>query len=399
MTEKLYYSDSHCFAFEAKLLAVTGDEKHPGHFLLELDRTAFFPEGGGQSADTGRIGAMSVLDVQEKEGRIFHRVLVPEGAEPPQAGAQVSCVLDGETRWRRMQNHSGEHVFSGLVHRHYGYDNVGFHMGHPYMQIDFSGEMTWEQLQEIEREANEAVRADLPVLTSFPESSALREMSYRSKLELTENVRIVEIPGIDCCACCAPHVSRTGEIGLIKLISAERHKGGVRLELVCGLDALEAVNGMQKSVAAISNLLSAKREEIFPAAERLLAERDTLRLRLAGVERELLEERAQAEEETEGNLVCFLSPGYSEAARREMVNRLVKKCGGMAAVFSGTDGEGYLYIIGSEHSDLRQRAREINAGICGRGGGRSEMISGSCTAEEKTIRAWFAADAGKGETV
>lgn len=397
MTEKLYYQDSHCFAFEAEITSVEPDAKKPGVVLVTLNRTAFFPEGGGQQADTGSIGSYRVLDVHEKGGRILHTVSLPEGAEAPTVGESYSCTLDAEQRLRRMQNHSGEHVFSGLVHRHYGFDNVGFHMGHAGMQIDFSGEISWEQLLMLEQEANEVVRADLPVITSFPEEEALKAMEYRSKLELTENVRIVEIPGVDRCACCAPHVAHTGEIGLVKVLSAERHKGGVRLELICGMPALEEANAMQKSVTEISNLLSVKRGEVSTAVEKLLGERDSARFRLAGLEKELLLLRAEAIAATDGDILLFLEDGYSDNARREMVNTLMTKCGGIAAVFSGSEETGYKYLMGSLHEDLRQKAKAINAGIGGRGGGRPEMITGSCTGKEAAIRAWFGSAERKGE--
>ena len=239
MTEKLFYLDSHLFEFEAEVLSCRA-AKHG--WELVLDRTAFFPEGGGQPYDTGAIGPARVLEVHEREGEIRHlcdRELAP---------GKYACAVDAEKRLRRMQNHSGEHVFSGLTHKRYGAENVGFHMAADCMTIDFSGELSEEQLRQVERAANEVVRRDLPIRTWFPEPQALAAMDYRSKLELTEDVRIVEIEGVDRCACCAPHVSRTGEVGLVKILDAERHRGGMRLSVVCGLDALGILDGYQQSV-------------------------------------------------------------------------------------------------------------------------------------------------------
>ena len=261
MTEKLYYLDSHLFEFEATVLAAREEKRG---WEIVLDRTAFFPEGGGQPADTGMIGPARVLDVHEREGEIRHlcdRELAP---------GTYACAVDRAKRLRRMQNHSGEHVFSGLTHQKYGAENVGFHMAADCMTIDFDKELSFEQLSEIEYEANLAVRANIPVRTFYPSPEELKVLEYRSKKELAGAVRIVEIAGIDRCACCAPHVRATGEIGAIKLLTAERHRGGVRLSLICGMDALDDYRRKQDSAAAISALLSAKRDEIAPAVERLL---------------------------------------------------------------------------------------------------------------------------------
>ena len=284
-----------------------------------------------------------------------------------------------------MQNHSGEHIVSGLAHKLYGCENVGFHMGEDCMTIDFDRELSWQQLMEIETLANEAVRDNLPVLCSFPEGEALEKLEYRSKLELTENVRIVEIPGIDRCACCAPHVERTGEIGLIKIMEAERHRGGVRLSLCCGMLALKDYRVKQENIAAISQALSAKRHETAGAVSRLLAEQQRGKERIAALSMELARLKAERCPDTEGNLVVFDNV-LDEVALRELVNLLMEKCGGIAAAFSGSDEAGYRYIMGSRHVDLRRCAKEINRLIDGRGGGKPQMIQGSAAASAEQIR-------------
>ena len=159
MTEKLYYIDSHMHRFTA---VCTACRDTGGRYAVTLDRTAFFPEGGGQLADTGSIGQVRVLDVHERGGEVWHYTAVP--LEP---GREYECALDYEQRLRRMQNHSGEHVVSGHIHALYGADNVGFHMGTEFMTIDLSRELTWDELMEVEHRANETVRADLPVKTWF----------------------------------------------------------------------------------------------------------------------------------------------------------------------------------------------------------------------------------------
>ena len=379
MTEKLYYLDSHLFEFEATVLAAREEKRG---WEIVLDRTAFFPEGGGQPADTGMIGRARVLDVHEREGEIRHL------CDRELASGTYACTVDAEKRLRRMQNHSGEHVFSGLTHQKYGAENVGFHMAADCMTIDFDKELSFEQLSEIEYEANLAVRANIPVRTFYPSPEELKVLEYRSKKELAGAVRIVEIAGIDRCACCAPHVRATGEIGAIKLLTAERHRGGVRLSLICGMDALDDYRRKQDSAAAISALLSAKRDEIAPAVERLLESEAKLKERASILGMRCAAMRAEAIAPTEGN-ICIFDEGLSEAAARELVNRLTEKTGGVAALFLADGAGAWRYIIGSRRVDLRSAAKAINAGVSGRGGGRPEMIQGSAAASEQEIASFF----------
>ena len=377
---RLYYEDSHIHEFEA---VVTGIYETKNGIAVTLDKTAFFPEGGGQSADTGFIGSVRVTDVREREGEILHYV-----NSSLTVGEKYDCSLDWEQRYRRMQNHSGEHIVSGISHTLHGVENVGFHMGMDGMTIDFDRELTWEELMEIERRANEAVRADLPLSARFPDSAELETMEYRSKLELTHDVRIVEIPGIDRCACCAPHVYRTGEVGFIKILDFMRHRGGIRVTLVCGMDALDVVRTMQENVTDVSRLLSAKRHECGKAVERVLAEGAKQKERIAALSMELARMKAESIPETEGS-ICVFDEVLDDTALRELVNLLMDKCGLAAAAFSGNDEKGYNYIIGSKHIDLRANTRAINAGIGGRGGGRPEMIQGSASFGRESIEEFF----------
>ncbi len=379
MTEKLYYEDAYLHEFTA---LVTACEAGKSGYLIELDRTAFFPEGGGQPADTGRIGEAVIRDVHEKDGRIWHHA-----DRTLEVGETVSCAIDFEQRRRRMQNHSGEHVFSGTIHRLYGLNNVGFHMGADCMTVDFDGELSEEQLTAAETLANEAVRENLPIRVFFPEREELAKLSYRSKKELEGAVRLVEIPGVDLCACCAPHVRQTGEIGLIKLLSAERHRGGVRLELLCGLDALEDYRRRQAESGAVSRLLSVPKEKVASAVERQLEVQAGQKERIAALSLALAAKIAEAQPETDGNLVAF-DELLDEIALRELTNLLMAKCR-VAAVFSPSGDGGWRYIIGSRSVDLRAGARDINAGISGRGGGSPGMIQGRASADADRIRTFF----------
>lgn len=378
MTEKLYYLDSHQFDFEARVLSCREAKRG---WEVVLDRTAFFPEGGGQPFDTGVIGPARVLEVHEREGEVRHlcdRELAP---------GLYACAVDAEKRLRRMQNHSGEHIFSGLTHQRHGAENVGFHMAADCMTIDFDKELSWEELSAIEYAANEAVRANIPVRTFYPSPEELAALEYRSKKELEGAVRIVEIEGVDRCACCAPHVYSTGEIGLIKLLTAERHRGGVRLTLICGMDALDDYRRKQESAAAVSAMLSAKRDEIAPAVARLMEAQDRLKERASILGMRYAALRAETIAPGEGH-ICLFEEAMSEAAARELVNRLTEKTAGAAALFL-KEGELWRYVIGSRTLDLRALAKEINAGVKGRGGGRPEMIQGSASASAAEIEAFF----------
>ena len=380
MTERLYYEDSHLFDFTAAVLRCERDGEI---WKTVLDRTAFFPEGGGQPGDRGTLGGVRVTDTHEKNGEVIHfcEAPLPEGET-------VSGSVDRELRLGRMQNHSGEHIFSGTAHRLFGCSNVGFHMSEDGMTLDFDCEMDAEQVRRIETLANEAVRENLPVKVWYPSPEELKALEYRSKKELEGAVRIVEIPGVDRCACCAPHVVRTGEIGVIKVLSFERHRGGIRLNLVCGMQALEDYRARQQSVAEISALLSARRGEVTAAVQRILQEKEALKEKNAALAMELIRFKAEQQAETEGN-ICLFEAIPDEIAMRELTNLLMEKCGGLAAVFFPGEEGVFRYIIGSRTRDLRKEAKAINAGIGGRGGGRPEMIQGSARESEETIRSFL----------
>ena len=380
MTKKLYDEDSHLSEFEAVVLSCVpaGEYWH-----VVLDRTAFFPEGGGQSADTGLLNDVHVLDVQEVQGEILHTT-----DAPLRAGALVQGELDWPKRFRRMQAHSGEHIISGLVHARLGYRNVGFHLGDDAVTMDYDGELTQEDTAAIEFLANYAVWEDVAVAAEYPSPEELQRMEYRSKLALTENVRIVTIEGYDVCACCAPHVSHTGEIGAIKIIDRMRHRGGTRLTMICGIDAIRQYRSLFDEAAALSNLLSVPKDQLVPAVERLFAERDALQRQLSAREEKLNALRLKSLPLNAKDIVV-IDEFDDPDAMRELVNAGMERCTGVCAAFSGDDSQGYRYIIGSRSIDLRARAKEINSALNGRGGGRPTMIQGSCSVKESQIRQFF----------
>ncbi|MBO5648765.1 MAG: hypothetical protein J6S76_02485 [Clostridia bacterium] len=380
MTTLLYNQSSYLREFTAVVLTCEAAEEG---YHVTLDRTAFFPEGGGQAADTGTLGSAFVTDVRMQGDTVVHTV-----TESVQPGSIVTCSIDWDIRYDRMQNHTGEHLLSGILHALYGYDNVGFHLGDSFMTLDTSGELTADQLADLERRANEAVYANVPVEITYPDPIYLSSMEYRAKLELTENVRIVTIPGWDACACCAPHVARTGEIGMIRILSAVRWKGGMRLTVRCGRRALSDSRMRAEVLGQIAQALSAKPEEAYEAVLRLMSNITELKGEVLRLKRELLDLQLAEVADTTGSICLFVPGGDGEMLRRA-VNACVNRCGGICGAFSGSDEDGYLFAIGSQTVPLRARAKEITGALLGRGGGSDAMISGTSRASETVIRAYF----------
>lgn len=381
MTERLYWTDSHCREFSGKVLSCQQEKER---WAVVLDKTAFFPEGGGQSADTGRLGGVQVVDVRERGAEVVHYC-----TGPLNEGEVVAGCLDWPERFQRMQFHSGEHIVSGLAHRLWGCNNVGFHMNREFVTLDFDRELSGEQLAELEAAANAVIWDNRPVRTFFPSREELAALDYRSKKEIEGQVRLAEFPQVDLCACCAPHVNHTGEIGMIRLVDSMRHRGGIRLTMLAGKLAWEDAKRKTAAVENISRLLSVPRDDVTVGVERLSRELEECRFKLRQMEFQRLQKRAEALETVEGNLCLFEEPGVDMNALRELVNVAVTRCGGVAAAFTGSDDTGWKYIIGSRHVDLRANAKAINAAIGGRGGGSSEMIQGSAGAKAADIRAFF----------
>ncbi len=377
MTEKLFYEDSHMITFSAIVVAC---EKVGDYYEAVLDRTAFFPEGGGQAADTGVIGDSKVLDVQEKEGIIYHTV-----EKALEVGQKVEGNLDWDVRFSRMQQHSGEHIVSGIVHALYGYDNVGFHMGQDATTIDFNGKLTKEQLADIERKANEAVASNLDVQVEFPTREELQNIKYRSKIEIEGQVRLVTVPGHDACACCAPHVKKTGEIGAIKFIGMQNYKGGVRVSLLCGFRAMEDYEEKSERMKILSVLLSAPESEVVSEVNRLKEELADCKIQIAKLEQKLLEYRAGELAQGQELLVVFDGELQGEGPR-ELVNLLMERGIGMGAVFAGEEDAGYRYVIGSRSMDVRTFAKMLSECFQGKGGGKAEMVQGSLCAPQQEIQ-------------
>ena len=387
MTEKLFYKDSYTREFQARVLSCT---ECKGSYQAVLTRTAFFPEGGGQSADTGFFYTedgreIPVTDVQEKDGIVFHYI-----TSPVKAGEKIKGKLDFEERFSKMQQHTGEHIISGLVNRHFGYHNVGFHLGTEEVTMDYDGILTQEDLEQIEMEANQAVAENIPVVVLYPSEEELKNITYRSKIEIEGQVRIVQIPGYDSCACCAPHVKETGSIGLIKIVGAIHYKGGMRVSMLCGFRALSDYRMKERNVVKISNLLSAKQEDTAQAVERLGQEVNRQKEKIKNLQQRYVElclEEAGNQAKTDpGKSILLFVEELDTAARRNFVNAAMDMTEGYAGVFVGNDEEGYQYMLGSRSRDIQDAGKKLNARFQGKGGGRPPMIQGSLNGKEQALK-------------
>ena len=377
-TVKLYYENAYTQDFTA---VVQSCEAVKNGFAVTLDRTAFYPEGGGQPADHGTLGEARVLDVHEKDGVVTHlcdRAL--------SVGAEVSGHIDWARRFDHMQQHSGEHIISGLLCSTFHCDNVGFHMGADVVTIDYNAPITWEQALEVERRANAYIWADHPIRIWYPSAEELAALPYRSKKELTGAVRITEFPGADRCACCGTHVSSSGQVGLLKLLSFQKFRDGVRLELLCGQRALDCLAAGWEQARQIGQALSVKPQSAFAAVSRLQEELLSLKEKAARLE-EADFAHVAAQYRGAGSVLHIAEPLDGDGARR-LCDAIAKAAGGRCTVFAGRDGD-YRYAVIESGGDLRQFIKDMNTALHGRGGGRDGFAQGSaaCTAEE--VRAFF----------
>ena len=377
--ERLYEADPYIREFDARVMAC---EQVKDQYRILLDRTAFFPEGGGQPGDRGMIGEALIKDTHEKDGMIWHysdRML--------NVGSEVHGKIDWDFRFSNMQNHAGEHIVSGLIHGKYGYDNVGFHMGSEAVTLDINGELTKEQVKEIEKEANGAIEANIPIQVFIPEKRVLEQMEYRSKKELDGDVRIVEISGYDRCACCGTHPLRTGEIRLIKILSVQNYKGGVRIAMLAGNRALEDYMDKHESVVDISHLLSSKTGEITGAVERLLKEIGDLKYTMVQMKREIMEKKAEAQE-ISTNAVCVEENEFKGNELREYANMLSERAEKVLAVSGGTDSQ-RRYVLIDKRGGAKTLGQEIQKFFGGKGGGSPQMIQGTMSGNFEEIKGWF----------
>ena len=378
-TVKLYYKNCHLREFSARVLTC---EPAQNGFLVTLDATAFYPEGGGQACDLGTLGGAQVLDVQEAGETILHLC---------DCALEVGSVVEGKIDWSRrfdlMQQHSGEHIVSGLVHTLFGHHNVGFHVGSDRMEIDFDGPIPTEMLPVIEQKANEAVWANLPIRCWYPSEAELSNTFYRTKKALPWPVRIVEIPGYDSCACCGVHVEKTGEIGLIKILSCIKFHQGVRMELTCGARALKLLQEVYEQNRLVSQAFSAKILETGEAARKINETLAVEKFRATGLQNRLFQQIATSYANAEH--VLHFEADLEPAQVRILADQIAGHVTGWCAVFSGSDGN-FSFCLATREGDLRQLCSQMNAALSGRGGGKPNFQQGSVKATRQEIEDFFA---------
>ncbi len=377
-TRKRYYEDPHCSRFTARVLSCRPGE---GGYRVVLDATAFYPEGGGQAADTGTLGGAAVLHVSHQGEEVIHLC-----DAPLTVGSEVEGILDYEKRFLRMQQHTGEHMVSGILHRRFGCHNTGFHMGQDVITIDFDTPIPPEALPEIEAEANAALWQNLPVRCWYPEPEELRGLSYRTKRPLPWPVRMVEIPGVDRCACCGTHVTATGEVGLIKLLSAVGFRGGTRMEMACGAQALGILNTAWLQNKQVSQAFSVQPEQTGQAARHmnaLLAGKDG---RILELQRRIFAGIAEGYAGSEPAL--HFEPALTAPGLQELADAMARQCPA-AAVFSPGDDGSFGFCLVSREEDLRPLGKALTQGLSGRGGGRAAIQQGRVRAGRQEIEDFF----------
>jgi len=378
-TRKLYYEDCLVKEFTA---TVVGCEKTEKGWLVELDATAFFPGGGGQACDLGTLDGVALLDMKEAGETVLHLC-----RQPLTVGHTVEGKLDWSRRLDQMQQHSGEHIVSGIIYERFGGHNVGFHVGADVVTIDFDCPIPANALPEIERQTNEAIYANLPVNCWYPDREQLPVIHYRSKKALDWPVRLVQIPGYDSCACCGVHTAYTGQVGLVKLFSCVKFHQGVRIEMACGARALAYLSAVYAQNQQVCRAFSAKPLETGAAAQRMNDALAAEKFRATGLERQLFDRIAESY--VNQGAVLHFADSLEPGAVRELADRIAQKCGGVAAVFSGSDENGYTVCLVSKAGSVAELGKEMNAALCGRGGGKPGFFQGSVKADKTAITAFF----------
>lgn len=378
MTEKIYLNDSYCKEFVATVVSC---EKKDAGYEIVLDKTAFFPEGGGQSADCGTVDGNAVTDVQEKNGIVVHTT----DKEVP-VGKEVECAIDWELRFSRMQSHSGEHIVSGVAHTLFDCTNVGFHMSEAMMTVDLDKALSAEDITRIELLSNQAIYKNLEIKAIYPTKEELETLRFRSKIELSSDARIVIIGDIDTCACCAPHVARTGEIGIIKIVNAYSYKQGTRIEMLAGVNALSDYVSLNSANKELMALLSASRFSVKDAVAKQNEQLISLKTQNAQMSKRLA--LLELEPVNIGDSVYAISKNLTYDELRHCANVLQEQGTKTCVLLSSAD-EGYIYVVNSKDRDVREIVKELNEKFSGKGGGKPDYaqgkLSGGCEEELKKI--------------
>ena len=385
MTVKLYDKDAYLTNCKAKVLSCTSAENHS--FLVVLDQTVFFPEEGGQTPDKGTINGLEVIDVQIKDDVITHTVKSDGEALTFREGDTVSCELNWDHRFSNMQQHTGEHIISGIVYKRFGYDNVGFHLSDSIVTMDYNGPLSAEDLSKIEEEANRYIFEGRVITTGYPSKEELDALNYRSKKELSGPIRIVEIKDVDICACCAPHVKNTTEVGLLKILDATTYKGGIRISILCGMRALYHYRECLNRCISISQLTSRPQEDIVSAVEQQKEVQGQLQQQIFSLQQTLLKKEADLVNPKEEDVLLFTENTDTNIIRYQ-INALTLSHPGYCAIFNKNEA-GYNFIVGSKEKDCNELASILRDKFHAKCGGKSNMIQGSLYASSEDIKSIF----------
>ena len=364
-TKKLYHQDAYLREFCAKVLSCTPCPN--GRFAVVLDETAFYPEGGGQPADHGALGPARVVDVQLQGETILHYTTAPL-----HTGETVQGNIDWARRFDHMQQHTGEHITSGLIKSRFGFDNLGFHMGRESVVLECSGQLDAAQLEELELAVNEVICRDGEVRAWFPRPDELAALTYRSKKEITGDVRIVDAAGADVCACCGTHVARAGEVQLAKFIDITRHKGHTVIEALFGGRALADYRKKHAALMQLSAFYSAPPLEVPQRAQAERTAWEQGALAAARVQQTLFE--AEAKLCPPGRPAVRFCEGLSPDGARRYACALAETCPA-ALVFGGSEGA-YACALASRTADVRPLGTALAAALGGKGGGKPALWQG-----------------------
>ena len=369
--EKLFYNDSYATTFTAEVIDCF---ENKDHFAIVLDKTLFYPEGGGQPCDHGviRFGGETaeVFDVREKNGIICHysKTAIP-------VGTVIEGEIDFERRFDLMQQHTGEHMISGIVHSLFGYDNVGFHLSEKDMSLDFSGPLSREDIDRVVEIANGLIVKNQPVTADYPDIS---KIEYRSKKALEGPVRIVTAGDADVCACCGTHLSTTGQVQMIAVTDSMNYKGGTRIFLGCGRRVFADYMAKNTSCLDISHKLSAKVEEITGKVNDKIAECENLKAELAEAKNQLFS--YWAESVPAGDVGFMEKDGLSSGEIQRLCSKLNEKCPTACVVAKQTDGTSKICLFSSV-CDTNKVGRAICTALGGKGGGKPGIFQGTFSAE------------------
>lgn len=377
MTTKLYDTYPYETSFDAVVLEC---EKRDDFYYVVLDKTLFFPLEGGQSPDKGKINDIEVLDVKIKSDIISHKLL-----SPVEVGTIAHGEIDWDHRFKNMQMHSGEHIFTGLIHKYLGYDNVGFHLSDNSATMDYNGKISDDELRKFELLANQIIVQNKAIKAYYPDKEELASLDYRSKKEINGDIRIVIVEDVDICACCAPHVQKTGEIGMFKIISSENYKGGTRVNYLCGFRALNYFNEKLSDLKIIQNCLSVKSGNEAEATTKLYDSFKSLNFDYTGAKNKLIELQIENEYDKYSPVGYWIGEKEDSQYMKYAIKVLHFHYDFLCVALAGDDESGYRYIIECPKKDLSTLSNMLKEKFDAKGGGRNESIQGTVFAKKEEL--------------